>query len=637
MSGFSRRYADALMVGAAIDASQAAQNAATANVADVLKGAGLLGMSGALPYAAGTVGAFLAGLGRSVAEVAAGVTPLLYAYPPLDIRRYGATAGGAVPCDAALTAAIKVAACFALPSSPAEYPAASVYVPPGDFLLVNNNPFGAVDFTTLPGASNARYYFGIRGDGQAARFIWRPTGATDAWLYDNGAAVSQNNRLILPCFDGIQVRLDVSGLSAGGTVNGFRCVGDAVGSAGVTQGLRFHKCKFVGAAYPATLADIAKTGTFIKLLGTLNASETLMVGCTIHGMRTALDIGTNNNAVNHTFVGTDIESMYGDVFKVAGGGCINVFGGSFSMMSHDAQRYLVAVRLTSAVLAGTLNFTGIRLELNQTLALGDFSNILLIDATGQPSAFADTKGLIAFHSCNFYPVSRATPGYTVNLDAATSMAVTFDTCDGLDGTKHQVQIFGSKAGLRNANANTGTRLSFINGTAPAFGAVVYNSTDSVGMVSARNCRNTLDYDLTVSGRYHTTAGRNLPRKTATIYGTAWPDAGNNATMQIRLPQRSELDAVEFRKCANAGAATAGYRLAIVDGTSRVYAQSAAAAQNTEHTASATNLRVLLDDTAVYSAGKVAAQDIYLLAVAGGLGSAQAVAMVPGDSARVHYY
>jgi len=43
--------------------------------------------------------------GRTAAEIAAGVTPSNYAYPPGDVRRYGAVAGGIVDCSAAINVA----------------------------------------------------------------------------------------------------------------------------------------------------------------------------------------------------------------------------------------------------------------------------------------------------------------------------------------------------------------------------------------------------------------------------------------------------------------------------------------------------------------------------------------------------
>ena len=57
MSGFSRRYADAVMVNAAIASSVAAQDAALANRADPTAGAGKVGFNHALNYVGGTLGA----------------------------------------------------------------------------------------------------------------------------------------------------------------------------------------------------------------------------------------------------------------------------------------------------------------------------------------------------------------------------------------------------------------------------------------------------------------------------------------------------------------------------------------------------------------------------------------------------
>ena len=132
-------------------------------------------------------------------------------------------------------------------------------------------------------------------------------------------------------------------------------------------------------------------------------------------------------------------------------------------------------------------------------------------------------------------------------------------------------------------------------------------------------------------------GQQRPLKTAFIFGRAWPDAGDNSTMDITLPKGSILKMCAFRKAANGGAPTANYRLAMVDGSLNQYCASTVANQNVEHKALADDLMIVMDDALGYVAGISASQTIFLIAIPGNLGSAQAVPMATTDYALVEYY
>ena len=605
-------------MSALISAAVLRLSARIADMADPLNGAGMAGMSGTLAYAPGTVGAFLAGLGRVVAETVAGVTPANYAFPPLDIRRYGAIGDDATNCNAAYTAAARTACCWFSDN----LTAAAVYVPAGKFLITLNNFIGQFDFTTLPGVFNARYRFGIRGDGWASQIHWKPTGAGEAWMYDNGSAASANNRLVQPLFSRLRFTLDVTGLSAGGTVNGFRIFGSP-GNA--TQGFKFDRCHFVGVDYPGSAIDIAKAGTLVALLGTVNASETSIRGCNVRGMKTLLDIGPNAEAVNHNLVNTDAEVMYGDVIKIAGGSNVTWHGGSVTMMS-EAVSYLVAMRSTTAAFVGTHLFSGLRCEFNINTALTLTASRLFLLNTASVADPPSFRAKVTFHGCNFYPFTGGARDSIV-VDAASQMVINFDGCDIF--ADHKIAASSSIAGLQAAFNGPYTTINFCRGSAVPFANVAYADANSAVRVSARDCNNTLDYDLTASGRSEARNGRNIPLKTATIRGSSWPDVGVPAAMRIVLPQGCLIKAVRFRKLAGGASATA-YQLRATDDNAAVnYASSVAGAQNIVHEAQADNINVVAD-----SAAK---QAVNIITTGTNNGAAISTPMLAGDYVMVDYY
>jgi hypothetical protein len=179
-------------------------------------------------------------------------------------------------------------------------------------------------------------------------------------------------------------------------------------------------------------------------------------------------------------------------------------------------------------------------------------------------------------------------------------------------------------------------LTFRDGDAVPMSSITY-AANAYGIVRAINCRKVLDYDRSYNLAAVQRIGQQRPLKTAFIFGRAWPDAGNNSTMDILLPKGSILKLCAFRKAANGGAATAGYQLAMVDGGLNQYCASTIAAQNVQHKGLADNLMIVLDDALGYNAGISASQTIFLLAVPGQTGSAQSVPMGITDYAMVEYY
>lgn len=577
---------------------------------------------------------------RTVANAVATTQHAVHEARVFDLKAdFGAAGDGVTDDSAAFDKAMRAALAFFGASS---LSAATIYIPPGNYLITATNFLGAIEFTTLPGGYDTRWNLTIRGAGWGSNIVWRPTSVgTDVWMYDNGASGSPKNILTYFCFQDLQITHDVVNLSGGARANGFRCLGN-LGVNGVVQGFQFLHSRWTIEDYGngVSTAKRAKCGTFMQVLGTLNCSEMTWTDSVIQAYTTVVDFGTTNlNALNYNFNNTSGELIFGDVFKYGAGGSLNVRGGSWIMES-ETTAYFLAMRHGSVGMTGACHFEGGRFELRVN-SLGTYlSHWLLTDATGVPSAYTSSFPVVKFVGWAS-AISGSVGRNTFVVDAAYPAKITIDGCNVGDvgaSQLHKVSVFSSKAGLQTANTNKWmAELDFINGDAVPFASVAFTDANSTARVSARNCRNTLDYDLMANGVCDQAVGRVRPLKTATIWGVSWPDLGNNSTMSIRLPKGALLKKCMFRKAANGGAATAGYRLGMVDGALNQYCASGAANQNTEHKALADNLNIFMDDAVGYAAGVSAPQDIYLIALPGALGSAQAVAMAKTDYALVDYY
>lgn len=549
----------------------------------------------------------------------------------VSVKDFGAVGDGLTNDTSAFQAAIIYALSF--------YPdvdAAGIYVPPGRYLITGNNPLGNWLSSALPGAPGFKLGFSIYGAGYGSQIVWRPTSSTDVWLYDNGAAAAAGNSLVVPQFSDLFFRCEVTNLSGSATMNGFR---QYAVSGSPTQGFLFNNVRFLCVDRGATDATMAKAGTFMRLLGNVNASENKWIGCKINGWGTILDIGPNNEALNHIFIGTDGDLTYGDVFKVAGGGNIVVYGGSWVMQS-ESTSYLLAIRPTTAVVTGQFVFAAGRTEMNGRINAPTtyLSRLLLTDATGQANAYQSSWPTVQFSGWNFLPILGG-PRTTVVVDAALPAKITFDACTfGDAGTTqvHQMSVTTSRADLLTVSNGPMAEVMFRDGDAIRHQDVTF-AANAYAIVSARDCRKVIDYDRGAGLAAVQKIGKSRPLKVAYIFGRSWPDVGNNTTMDITLPKGSILKRVAFRKAANGGTATPNYRLAMVDGASNQYCASTLANQNVEHKASADNLMITMDDALGYVAGISATQTIFLIALAGNLGSAQAVPMAATDYALVEYY
>ena len=501
-----------------------------------------------------------------------------------------------------------------------------MYVPHGQYLVTANNFLGATNFFALNGIAG-RIHFSMVGDGWNSQIYFKPSGGVaNYYMYQN--TPGQNN-LIDWVFSNLYFRLDSSNVAAGSTLSCFL----ENGSPGyATQGIKCDRVKIVGADYPSTAAQIAAAGTVFTCNGTVNADVTNMIGCRVRGMKTLLDIGTNAQSVCHTFVATDAEVMYGDVFKIGGGSSVNVFGGSYTMFtSASTLSYLVAVRETTVALAGTLNFYGMRCEFNYPdpgTPTTAYSCAFFLDGVGSAGdSWNSTFVKVNFEGCNFYPTDGASRNM-INVDAASKSVINFRGCDLGNTSLWKVNVFSSKATLQVASNGPFTAVNFREGYAPLFSNVTYTDTNSVARISVRDCPNTIDYDLSANGISETKIGRARTLKTATIWGGAWTDVGVSV-MSLQLPPNCLIKSVRFRKVAG-GASVTTYQLQATDSNSVVnYCSSTIAAQNVNHEAFGDNLNIV--------ANTAAKQLIYIINPAGQAGSSVSTPMAAGDYVMVDYY
>lgn len=541
-----------------------------------------------------------------------------------NIKNFGAKSDGVTDDSAAFARAYQAAASYFANG----VWGGVVYIPEGNTLITAQNFLGNIDFTLEAPGNPGRLWLTFVGEGMSSIITWRPTGNTAMWAYISDGTAAAKNRLAVPEFRNFQIMCDLTNVTAPGTVNGFSCTSTVPFP---VQALRFLGFRWVGAVYPASNADIAKTGTFIALGGNVNASETMVEMSFINGMTTVLSLGPNPESVNHNFINCNCEIIYGDCFQIAGGSNLNVYGGSYTMMSQGpVQSYFAAFRATTAAIVGTYCFDGARLELDQNQALGTFSNLLLIDATSQPTQYQVGGGVVHFKNFNTYPT--ATPARnTITVDAATRMQVTFSACDGFNQTLHQLNFTNSQPTLQTLSPGPFTDVSFVDGTAIPFGQISFSAANAVGRVSSRNCSNVLDYDITAAGYGESSTGRTRNIKTVTMWGPRWPDPGNNFPITSVLPPGALLKAIRARKTADGSGSGAVYQLRATDNNAVVnYAVSVAAAQNVLHELNVDNLNLVL------GTGLAANQFVNITTVPANPGNNVNTQIRPADYVMVDY-
>lgn len=471
--------------------------------------------------------------------------------------------------------------------------ALTIHIPSGNYTITDDNWLGNIDFTKLAPHVNGRFYLTLAGDGWNTKINWKPSGAVgDYYIYKNNSA--HTNNMLGWELRNMTINFDSSLLPAGSTINGFYEDGAVPYP---TQELRAYFVRFydVNSGWLGTKAEsIAKSGTLLTFRGSANADRTYFDGCSVQGFRTVLDIKNNNESVVHTFVGCNFDVIRGDVFKVSAGSSINVIGGSMTMMS-ETQSYLFALRLPpTPIVVGTVNFIGIRLELQQSTTGKDLSGIFLYEGGANKSTSNQLSMKVNFIGCNFYPMMGAARS-TIKMDAAGGVVLNFDKCDfnNFITNLHKIYIFTSTKYSNYGGNGPFSAINFSDGSAIPSDNVVFENSRAVARVSSQNCNGTLDYDISAVGSGILRGSVGLRLKTASGFWLYAPDSGNKEVGGIiALPLGAVIKSIRFRKSAG-GSVALKYRMRAVNGDGTVvYAQSEVAPENLNHEAFVDQLHVI---------------------------------------------
>jgi hypothetical protein len=475
---------------------------------------------------------------RTSAEIAAQVLPLNYTYAPGNVLRYGADPTGASNSFAAVRSCMKAALAGHNVAGMGDH--GRVYFPRGTYLIEGDGVFNdSADF---------QRGFIIEGDGLSSSILKLRANASPAWFYNNEKQSTQQ-----------YIFVTVRDLQFAGEnpqyANGFRFQQD--------QGWRFFRC-WIGNLMTAIDSDGGHTGN--------NGSEHKFFGCKFTHIRDAVHRFNNLQCLNIEYHSCDIESIFGDIFRIdsGGGGALRVFGGSFIMDDGGKPHYLL--NINGGGLGNnnnTYTINGIQTELHSA------NNRLVYHGPGGGGAH------VVFNDCNI----TATNGAREQVSVCTAR-VTFNRCVLTQNQGDTYRVNGPAAGgdhygepgsIHFNECDVPLKLSYLCGT-PAGGDGV-----AWGRISARGCYNNayvpldtrahryaMDFDL---NWYNGGRASNFPGlKTISVkpQNRSWPYQDANFDWTVTLPAGSLIVSIQIHRPANSDH-TRPYTLYVGNGDkSKVY-------------------------------------------------------------------
>lgn len=322
----------------------------------------------------------LPGLGIA-GEALAETPPAAVTREDVNVRDHGARGDGVAVDTAAFRKAIR----DATDASPVR----RVIVPRGRYVIDADNIFGDLNGTHKIGMV-------VQGDGRESSVLILRTGGKPKWFYNNGATA----RMAFPTFS--DLRFETDGSASGG---GFH-----INSEGHEQGFTFWRCRF------------HNMRTMLRLTGPVGNDSHRFFNCHITDVYDKVVHWENPQAVVIEFFGTNIETIYGDVFHVGkgGGGDLRVFGGSIIMDNRPDDKtphYLLSIEPSNFVGSGngTFQFQGIKTELRSA-----FSKLVRSeDGGGLGDVF------VFFNGSNLY---QAVGGAREAVRIGNNRRVNFTTC-----------------------------------------------------------------------------------------------------------------------------------------------------------------------------------------------------------------
>ncbi len=475
---------------------------------------------------------------RTKAELACGVIPRNCTYPPGNVLRYGADPTGVASSFEAIQNCLKAALTGNNVAGMGDH--GRVYVPRGTYLVDADGVFNnSADF---------QRGFIIEGDGLGSSVLKLKTNGARIWFYNNEAKSTQ--QYIFVTVRDLQFTSDSA---ANG--NGFRFQQD--------QGWRFFRCWMLNLH-----TAIASEGGFTGNVG----SEHKFYSCKFTAIHDAVHLFNSAQCMNIEYHGCDIESIYGDVFRIGagGGGALRVFGGSYIMDDGGTPRYLL--NIDGGGLGNNNNsFTvnGIQTEMHNT------NNRLVYHGSGSGGAH------IVFNECNI----TATNGARQQVNVSTAR-VTFNRCVLTQNQGDTYQVSGPRGGGGDQYGEPGS-IHFIECDVPeTLSSLCSTASDSGddlawGMVSARGCYNNrfvpsdirthryaIDFDLNWynGGRASNFAG--LKTVSVKPQNRSWPFADARYDWCVTLPSNALIVNINVFRPANAGG-SAAYTLHVGNGDKSV--------------------------------------------------------------------
>jgi hypothetical protein len=457
---------------------------------------------------------------KTAAEIAVKVAPVNYRYAPGNVLRYGADPTGVANSFAAVQACLRAAVTGNNVSGIGDH--GRVYFPRGTYLIDGDAVFN--------NENDFQRGFIIEGDGLASSVLKLKTNGAGRWLYDNSTAATQ--QYIFVTVRDLQFTCDNSERG-----NGFRFQQD--------QGWRFFRCWF----YNLQVAIDSEGGATGNV-----GSEHKFFSCKFTHIRNAVHLFNNLQCLNIEYHGCDVESIYGDIFRIGpgGGGALRVFGGSFIMDDGGSPHYLLNIHGSGVGNNNnTYTINGIQTEMHSP------NNRLLYCGPGSGAH-------IVFNECNI----TATNGARQQVNISTAR-VTFNRCVLRMNQGDTYQVTGPEAGgdqygepgsIHFIECDVPVGLSALCSTPPSAGDGL-----AWGVVSARGCYNNsyawtdprihryaIDFDLNWSNGGRASNFPGLKTVSVKPQNRPWPFAGPNFDWTVTLPDNALIANIYISRPANAG-------------------------------------------------------------------------------------
>lgn len=313
----------------------------------------------------------------------------------VDVTDHGAVGDGSTDDSAAILAAVNAAAATSVGARSSR---AAVYFPPGIYKGASSAFLTPTIATSI--AAGIHFY----GAGMHTSILRLAPSGSDLYFYNNVATAREQFCTFSDLgFEGLAPASLSAYTDISDNAKGFR-LWATTASGGHEQGFKFTRCRFFG------------LHTMFETAGDNTTSENSFSQCKISHMKSAVLSLNNLQSLNHTFQGTDIESIYGDVFVMAAnaGGAVKVYGGSIIMGSETgAATYFWRSVGATGILGSPNVINGVRFELR-----GDKTNLVL-GTTLQ-------NNIVDFENCTFFDTSTATKAAWVSV--GTLNQVNFRRC-----------------------------------------------------------------------------------------------------------------------------------------------------------------------------------------------------------------